>query len=101
MGLAQIKRHRQVRKIERIEARLNPDQKQRIEHAAGLKGTSISDFIVSSAEKAAVRAIEEHEVWTLSRRDREVFVRALLRPPAPSRRMKAALKRYRRRVFAS
>lgn len=101
MGLAPNKSHRQVRKIERIEARLNPDQKQRIELAAGLKGTSISDFMVSSAEEAAVRAIEEHEVWTLSRRDREVFVRALLRPPAPSRRMKAALKRYRRRVVAS
>jgi uncharacterized protein (DUF1778 family) len=40
-------------------------------------------------------------VWTLSGRDRETFVKALLRPPAPSRRMKAAARRYRERVRAT
>ncbi|MGC2420842.1 MAG: DUF1778 domain-containing protein [Candidatus Acidiferrales bacterium] len=90
-----------MRKIERVEARLNPEQKCRIEYAAHLKGTSISDFMVSSADDAAVRAIEQHEVWTLADRDREIFVKALLHPPAPSRRMKAAARRYRSRVSAS
>ncbi|MFZ3202189.1 MAG: DUF1778 domain-containing protein [Candidatus Acidiferrales bacterium] len=90
-----------MRKIERVEARLNPEQKRRIEYAAHLKGTSLSDFMVSSADDAAVRAIEQHEVWTLADRDREIFVRALLHPPAPSRRMKAAARRYRSRVSAS
>lgn len=90
-----------MRKIERVEARLNPEQKRRIEYAAHLKGTSISDFMVSSADDAAVRAIEQHEVWTLADRDREIFVKALLHPPAPSRRMKAAARRYRSRVSAS
>jgi len=90
-----------LRKIERVEARLNPEQKRRIEYAANLKGTSVSDFMVSSADDAAVRAIEQHEVWTLAGRDREIFVRALLHPPTPSRRMKAAARRYRSRVSAS
>jgi uncharacterized protein (DUF1778 family) len=90
-----------MRKIERVEARLNPEQKRRIEYAANLKGTSVSDFMVSSADDAAVRAIEQHEVWTIAGRDREIFVRALLHPPAPSRRMKAAARRYRSRVSAS
>jgi|SRR5260370_39353253 uncharacterized protein (DUF1778 family) len=92
---------KQLRKIERVEARLNPEQKRRIEYAAGLKGTSISDFMVSSADDAAVRAIEQHEVWTLTGRDREAFVKALLHPPAPSRHMRAAARRYRTRVRPS
>ena len=98
MAPATNKRQRSITKNERVEARLNPMQKRRIEHAASLKGTSLSDFMVSSAEDAAVRTIKEHEVWTLTDRDREVFVKALLHPPRPSPRMKAALKRYRKLV---
>jgi len=101
MALVLKTQQRQFKKIERVEARLNPEQKRRIEYAASLKGTSISDFMVSSADDAAVRAIEQHEVWTLTGRDREAFVEALLRPPAPSPRMRAAVRRYRTRVRAS
>ncbi len=101
MALALEKRQKQVRKIERVEARLNPEQKRRIEYAASLRGTSISDFMVSSADAAALRAIQQHEVWSLAGRDREVFVKALLRPPSPSPRMRAAARRYRSRVSAA
>lgn len=101
MPQAQKAAPKQLRKIERVEARLNPDQKRRIEYAASLKGSSISEFMVSSADDAAVRTIEQHEVWTLSGRDREVFVKALLHPPAPSSRMKAAARRFRYRVTTS
>jgi len=93
-----LKQQRQPRKVARIEARLNPEQKRRIEYAAGLQGTSLTDFIVLSAEDAAARAIQEHEVWTPTGRDRELFVRALLNPPAPSARMKVAAQRYRKRL---
>lgn len=99
--MALAKSQKQLRKVARIEARLNVDQKRRIEHAARLKNTSISDFMVSSADEAAARAIEQHQVWTLSRSDSEAFVKALLRPPAPSRRMKAAAARYKRLVISS
>jgi len=93
---------RQVRatKVDRIEARLSPVQKRRIEYAASLKGTSTSDFIVLSADEAALRTIQEHESWTLTGRDREAFVNALLNPPAPSKRMKAAALRYTQRAEA-
>jgi uncharacterized protein (DUF1778 family) len=101
MALVLKTQQRQFKKIERVEARLNPEQKRRIEYAASLKGTSISDFMVSSADDAAVRAIEQHEVWTLTGRDREAFVKALLHPPAPSPRMRAAVRRYRTRMRAS
>ena len=101
MPLVLKTQQRQFKKIERVEARLNPEQKRCIEYAASLKGTSISDFMVSSADDAAVRAIEQHEVWTLTGRDREAFVKALLHPPAPSARMRAAVRRYRTRMRAS
>ena|SRR5271165_1459023 len=92
------KRRQRTTKNQRVEARLNPSQKRRIEHAASLKGTSVSDFIVSSADEAAARTIEQHGVWVLTDQDREVFVKALMNPPGPSPRMKAALRRYRKMV---
>lgn len=84
------------RKLERIEARVHPEQKSRIEYAASLRGTSVSDFMVQNADEAAVRTIREHEVWTLQGRDREIFVETLLNPPAPNARMKAAVARYKK-----
>src|SRR5947207_3792368 len=85
-------------KKERLEARLTPEQKKHIEHAARIRGTSISDFVVLSADDAAVRTIREQEVLTLNERAREVFANALLHPPAPGAKLLAAAKRYKRRA---
>ncbi len=85
-------------KRERLEARLTPEQKRHIERAARIKGTSVSDFVVLSADAAAVRAIREQEALTLNERARQVFADALLNPPAPSRRLVAAARRYKERV---
>ena len=87
-------------KIERIEARLSPEQKRRIEYAASLKGASTSDFIVLSANEEALRTIQAHESWTLVGKDRAAFFDARLNPPAPSARMNAAARRYNERVRA-
>jgi len=85
-------------RTKRTEARLLPEQKRRIERAAALKGQSLSDFIVQHADEAAIRTIQLHTTWTLEDRDRDVFVQALLNPPEPSPRMKAAAKRYMERM---
>ena len=85
-------------KKERLEARLTPEQKKYIEHAARIKGTSVSDFVVSSAQETAVRTIREYEVLTLNEQAREVFANAFLNPPAPGRRLVAAARRYKQRV---
>ncbi|MBZ5521840.1 MAG: DUF1778 domain-containing protein [Acidobacteriia bacterium] len=95
------KQQKQLEKIDRIVVWLDPDQKRRIEYAASMKGMSISDFIVSGADAAAMQTIQQHELWLLTGRDREAFVEALLHPPVPSARMKAAARRYRRRVRVS
>jgi uncharacterized protein (DUF1778 family) len=85
-------------RTERTEARLLPHQKKRIEHAASLKGLSVSDFMVQHADEAAVKTIQQHNSWVLDERDRDIFVQALLNPPEPNARMKAAAKRYKERV---
>ena len=91
---------REVKK-ERLEVRLTPEQKEHIEYAARIKGTSVSDFVVLSANDAAVRTIREQEVLTLNKRARQVFANALLNPPAPGRRLVAAAKRYKERAKIS
>jgi len=85
-------------KKERLEARLTPEQKKHIERAARIKGTSVSDFVVLSADDAAVRTIREQETLTLNDRSREVFANTLLKPPSPGKRLVAAAKRYKERT---
>jgi uncharacterized protein (DUF1778 family) len=83
-----------AQRTERAEARLRPDQKARIERAAQLKGLSVSDFMVQHAEEAAIRTIEQYETWTVTERDREAFIAALLNPPEPSPRLLTSIDLY-------
>ena len=83
-------------RTERIEARLRPIQKERIERAAELRGMSVSDFMVQHAESAAKQVMEEERAWKLSERDQRAFVKALLNPPGPNAKLKAAAARYKK-----
>ena len=85
-------------RTQRTEARLLPEQKLRIERAASIKGLSVSDFIVQNADEAAIRTIQQHETWVLTREDSEIFVNALLNPPDPGPVLRAAAKRYLERT---
>jgi uncharacterized protein (DUF1778 family) len=89
---------RKLPKRERLEARITPAQKRLIERAARLRGTSVTDFVVLSAQQAAAEAIQDFEVLTLRGRDQEIFVNAILNPPEPSAAMKAAAARYKQRM---
>jgi uncharacterized protein (DUF1778 family) len=80
----------------RLEARVTREQKEFIERAAELEGRSLTEFLVSSAHAAAKQVIREHEILTLSARDRAAFVDALLSPPAPNQRLRRAARRYRK-----
>ena len=83
-------------KTARLEARLTDEQKVLFQHAADLTGRSLTEFVVSSAQEVAARTVREHEVLTLSGRDRQIFVEALLKPNAPNKRLRQAAGRYRR-----
>ena len=83
---------------ERLEARLTAEQKRHIEQAAQIKGTSVSDFVILSADEAAMRTIREQQVLTLNERARKVFAEALLSPAPPGERLLAAARRYKMRT---
>lgn len=73
----------------RLEARIAPEALAIVKRAAEMEGRSLSDFIVSAAQEAARRTIEENNVIRLSVEDQQRFVDMLLNPPELS----AALKR--------
>lgn len=86
---------RGAQKSERLEARITADQKALFLEAADVLGRSLTDFVVSSVHDAAMRALRDHQITTLSARDSERFVEALLNPPAPGTRLRTAARRYR------
>lgn len=90
-----LRRHPRSRKQERLEARVTPDQKRLIERAAELRGTTITEFVVVSAQQAATNTIKDFETLTIRDEAREVFIRAVLNPPAPNQAARAAAARYR------
>lgn len=81
---------------ERLEARVSADQKKLIEHAAALQGRTVTDFVLTSVQEAARRAIEEHQRLDLSVRDSEAFLEALLNPKPVNDRLRETVRRYRR-----
>ena len=83
-------------KTARLEARITADQKALFQKAATLTGRSLTDFVVSSIQEIAARTVREHETMTLSAQDRKAFVTALLKAPAPGKRLAKAAKTYRR-----
>lgn len=85
-------------KQERLDVRLNHDQKVLLKRAAAIEGTTVSNFVVRSVQQAAERAIREHQVVMLSARDSLVLVEALLNPPEPSARLRAAVAHHQRLV---
>lgn len=84
------------RKAERLEARITQRQKHLIARAAALRGFTVTEFVVASAQQAATEVIKESEVLTLRDSARDAFVKALLHPPAPTQAARAAARRYKR-----
>lgn len=99
MAHTQVSRvQRQSRKRERLEARVTREQKRIIERAAQIRGTSVTDFLLVSAQQAAMEIIKDFEMLTLRDEARKVFVNALLNPPVPNAAARAAAKRYKERM---
>jgi uncharacterized protein (DUF1778 family) len=84
-----------ARATARVDARLTPEQKALIRHAAHLQSRSISDFVVANAYAAAEQVIRKHETIVLSVQESKRFADLLRNPPPPSARMLAAAEQYR------
>ena len=85
-------------RAERLETRITAEQKSLIERAAALQGRTLTDFVLTSLQDAARRAIEEHHQLALSVRDSEAFVDALLKPKPVNDRLRDTVRRYRKRA---
>jgi uncharacterized protein (DUF1778 family) len=91
-------REQRSRKQQRLEARVTPEQKRLIERAATLRGTTVTEFVVASAQEAATNTIKDFEVLHLRDEAREVFINAVLNPPRPNAAARTAAERYRRQM---
>lgn len=74
---------RKSSKASRFEARISPEKKVLWQRAAELRGNTLTEFVIDSADDAAERTIREAEFMELTRRDRIAFIETLLTAPAP------------------
>jgi len=68
----------------RIEARVAPEKKLLYEQAAGLKGISLTEFILSAVDAEAIRVVQERKIIKVVLAESAAFVAALENPPKPS-----------------
>lgn len=68
----------------RLEARISTELHAMLKRAAEIQGRTMTDFVVSAVQDAALQAIERAVVVRLSLADQECFAQALLSPPEPS-----------------
>lgn len=86
---------------ERLEARITRKQKELFRQAAAIQGRTVTDFIIQAASETAVRIVKDFEVITLTRRDQELFAKALLKPGKPNKKLREAAAEYKKMVHQS
>jgi uncharacterized protein (DUF1778 family) len=79
-------------KRERIELRVAASAKDLIARAMAVSGLTAGDL----AYEGARRVLDEHGRMVLAGKDRDAFLDAIAHPPAPAKKLVAALKRHRR-----
>lgn len=79
----------------RLEARLPVEVYAMLKRAAEMQGRTLTDFVVTAAREAAVRAIEEQDLIRLTLEDQRRVWEALLHPPQPNEALKGAFQAHR------
>ena len=72
---------------QRISMRVLDDQKRLFQRAAGLKGQTLSDFILTSSEKAAEEVLGSQTRFVVSEEQQQKFVEALDAPPRANEKL--------------
>jgi len=80
-------------KVERLEARLTPQQKERLSEAAALRGQKLSDFVLEVALREAEQVVETQTLLRLSRLDAQKVLELLENPPEPNAALLSAFAR--------
>ena len=81
-------------KNDNIHNRVKPEQKQLITEAATLLGLDLSTFMLQQSLKMAREEMTKFQKITPSQHDAELFLKALVNPPAPNDHLKAAYQQY-------
>ena len=87
--------------IARLEARLPADVHALLKRAAEIEGRSLTDFVVSAAQTAARKTIEEASIIKLSAEDQRRFAEALIDPAPLTPAMERAVSHHRRLIGRS
>ena len=82
-------------KKQRIDLRLNEDDKHMIEEAAAMTNQSISQFMVSTASAHAAEVIDQHRRLLLNEESWNLVMDAISNPPAPNDKLKRAANRLK------
>lgn len=93
MAIARTKKKR-IRAA-RLDIRLNPQAKEKIEQAAAVSHQSITDFVVTSLLRASEEALERQKLIQLTNRDRDLFLAALETDVRPNRALRKAAERFK------
>lgn len=83
----------------RLNFRLRPEIKDRIEKAAAVSGQSITDFAVAALSETADEILESYRMAKLSDRDRDIFLAVLDRADKPNANLKRAAKTHKRLII--
>lgn len=72
----------------RLELRVAKSEKEAIERAAALSGSSVTDFVRSTMLMASERAVRAHETLALTSEGATAFVEAITNPPEPNENLR-------------
>ncbi len=79
----------------RFDARLPKEQKEFLEYAASLSGfKSLSEFVLYAAQQKANQIIEQNQLVLKTRRDQEIFLRAITEDRSPNDKLKDTYQKY-------
>ena len=84
-------------KTDRVESRVSPQERERIERAASMSGLSTSAFMVGAAVERAAEIIAEATTTTVPSGYFDELLGALDHPEPSPRRARAARQAHRRR----
>ena len=81
---------------QRVSARVPGHVLDTLAEAAGLMGATLNHFLVQSALEKAQKIIENERTIKMTTRSANAFFDAIENPPAPSKKLKDAMKAYKR-----
>ncbi len=82
----------------RLNLRVTAEVKALLEEAAAADDTTLSEFCITAARRAAEERLKSAETIRLRGKDAQVFFNALVRPPRPNAALRRAAKRHAQRV---